>query len=58
MRLLITGAFGNISKAVIEEAYKRHHEITVFDAEKFQFSILLSKRLLCALFAFHAVNQP
>ncbi|MCW4009583.1 MAG: NAD(P)-dependent oxidoreductase [Candidatus Bathyarchaeota archaeon] len=31
MKLLITGAFGNIGKAVIEEAYTRCHEITVFE---------------------------
>ena len=31
MKLLITGAFGNIGKAVIEEAYSRNHEITVFE---------------------------
>jgi len=45
MRILITGAFGNVGKAVIEEAYKRAHEIIVFeidnkktrkDAHKFQ----------------------
>jgi FlaA1/EpsC-like NDP-sugar epimerase len=30
---LITGAFGNIGKAVIEEAYKRHYEIIVFEVE-------------------------
>jgi nucleoside-diphosphate-sugar epimerase len=33
MRILITGAFGNIGKAVIEEAGKRHHEIIVFEIE-------------------------
>ncbi|MCW4029231.1 MAG: NAD(P)-dependent oxidoreductase [Candidatus Bathyarchaeota archaeon] len=33
MRILITGAFGNIGQAVIEEAYKRHHEITVFEVD-------------------------
>jgi nucleoside-diphosphate-sugar epimerase len=33
MKILITGAFGNIGKTVIEEAYKRHHEITVFEIE-------------------------
>lgn len=31
MKVLITGAFGNIGKAVLEEAYKRHHEIIVFE---------------------------
>ena len=31
MKILITGAFGNIGKAVIEEAHKRHHEIIVFE---------------------------
>jgi nucleoside-diphosphate-sugar epimerase len=30
---LITGAFGNIGKVVIEEAYKRGHEIIVFEIE-------------------------
>jgi len=33
MRILITGAFGNIGKAVIEEAHKRNHEIIVFEIE-------------------------
>jgi nucleoside-diphosphate-sugar epimerase len=33
LKLLITGAFGNIGKAVIEEAYKRHHEIVVFEVD-------------------------
>jgi nucleoside-diphosphate-sugar epimerase len=33
MRILITGAFGNIGQAVIEEAYKRHHEIIVFEVD-------------------------
>ena len=31
MKILITGAFGNIGKAVIEEANNRQHEITVFE---------------------------
>jgi nucleoside-diphosphate-sugar epimerase len=31
--LLITGAFGNIGKAVIEEAHKRRHEIIVFEID-------------------------
>lgn len=31
MKILITGAFGNIGKAVIEEAYKKRHEIIVFE---------------------------
>jgi len=31
MKLLITGAFGNIGKAVIEEAYRRGHQISVFE---------------------------
>lgn len=31
MKILITGAFGNIGKAVIEEACKRQHEIVVFE---------------------------
>ncbi|MFW9924446.1 MAG: NAD-dependent epimerase/dehydratase family protein [Candidatus Thorarchaeota archaeon] len=33
MKILITGAFGNIGKAVIEEAYKKGHEVTVFEIE-------------------------
>ena len=33
MKILITGAFGYIGKAVIEESYKRRHEITVFEIE-------------------------
>ena len=33
MKILITGAFGNIGKAVIEEAKKRHHEIIVFEID-------------------------
>ena len=33
MKILITGAFGNIGKAVIEEAHKRNHEIVVFEIE-------------------------
>jgi putative NADH-flavin reductase len=33
MKILITGAFGNVGKAVIEEAYKRAHEITVFEVD-------------------------
>ena len=33
MKILITGAFGSIGKAVIEEAHKRNHEITVFEIE-------------------------
>jgi len=33
MRILITGAFGNVGKAVIEEAYKRHHDIVVFEVD-------------------------
>jgi nucleoside-diphosphate-sugar epimerase len=33
MRILITGAFGNIGKAIIEEAGKRHHEVIVFEIE-------------------------
>lgn len=32
-KILITGAFGNIGKAVIEEAFKRQHEITVFEID-------------------------
>ena len=31
MKILITGAFGNIGKAVIEESRKRGHEILVFE---------------------------
>ena len=33
MKMLITGAFGNIGKAVIEEAHKRNHKIIVFEIE-------------------------
>ncbi|MFX1521664.1 MAG: NAD-dependent epimerase/dehydratase family protein [Promethearchaeota archaeon] len=33
MNVLITGAFGNIGSAVIKEAYKRNHEITVFEID-------------------------
>jgi nucleoside-diphosphate-sugar epimerase len=33
VKVLITGAFGNIGKAVIEEARKRHHEVVVFEIE-------------------------
>lgn len=33
MRILITGAFGNIGKAVMEEANKKHHEIIVFEVD-------------------------
>lgn len=31
MKILITGAFGNIGKAVIEESYNRGHEVLVFE---------------------------
>ena len=33
MKILVTGAFGNIGKAVIEEAYVHGHEITVFEID-------------------------
>lgn len=33
MKILITGAFGNIGKAVIEEADKRRHEVVVFEID-------------------------
>ena len=33
MKILVTGAFGNIGKAVIEEAYKKNHEIIVFEVD-------------------------
>jgi nucleoside-diphosphate-sugar epimerase len=33
MKLLITGAFGNVGKAVIEEAFSRTHEIIVFEVD-------------------------
>jgi nucleoside-diphosphate-sugar epimerase len=33
MKILITGSFGNIGKAVIEEARKRHHEAIVFEID-------------------------
>jgi NAD(P)-dependent dehydrogenase (short-subunit alcohol dehydrogenase family) len=32
-KILITGAFGNIGKAVISEAHRRHHKITVFEID-------------------------
>ena len=33
MRILVTGAFGNIGKAVIEESNKRGHKVTVFEVD-------------------------
>ena len=33
MNLLITGAFGNVGKAVLEEAYGRSHDVIVFEVE-------------------------
>jgi UDP-glucose 4-epimerase len=33
MKILITGAFGNIGKEVIEEANRKHHEIIVFEVD-------------------------
>ena len=33
MKVLITGAFGNIGKSVIDEALTRNHEVTVFEIE-------------------------
>jgi UDP-glucose 4-epimerase len=33
MKILISGAFGNIGKAVIDESYTRGHEIIVFEIE-------------------------
>ena len=33
MRILVTGAFGNIGKAVIKESYDRGHKVTVFEVE-------------------------
>jgi nucleoside-diphosphate-sugar epimerase len=33
MKILITGAFGNVGKAVIEESYKRGHKIIVFEID-------------------------
>jgi nucleoside-diphosphate-sugar epimerase len=33
MKIFFTGAFGNIGKAVIEESYKRGHEIIVFEID-------------------------
>ena len=33
MKILITGAFGNVGKATIEESYKRGHEILVFEID-------------------------
>jgi len=31
MNILVTGAYGNIGKAVLEEILKRNHTITVFE---------------------------
>ena len=31
MNILVTGAYGNIGKAVLEEILKRNHNITVFE---------------------------
>jgi dTDP-4-dehydrorhamnose reductase len=31
MKILVTGAYGNIGKAVLDEILKRNHEITVFE---------------------------
>jgi nucleoside-diphosphate-sugar epimerase len=36
MKILITGAFGNVGKAVIEEVYNRGHKIIVFEIENKQ----------------------
>ena len=33
MKLLITGAFGNVGKAIIEEADARNHDIVVFEID-------------------------
>ncbi|NLE05120.1 MAG: NAD(P)-dependent oxidoreductase [Crenarchaeota archaeon] len=33
MQILITGAFGNIGKTVIEEANRRNHEVIVFEVD-------------------------
>lgn len=33
MKILITGAFGNIGKTIIEEANRRHHEVIVFEVD-------------------------
>jgi nucleoside-diphosphate-sugar epimerase len=33
MKILITGAFGNVGKATIEESCKRGHEIIVFEVD-------------------------
>lgn len=33
MKILITGAFGNIGKAVLEKAHTRNHEIIVFEVD-------------------------
>ncbi len=33
MRILITGAFGNVGKTVLEEASRRAHEVIVFEVE-------------------------
>jgi len=33
MKLLITGAFGNVGPSVLDEAFKRGHDVTVFDVK-------------------------
>jgi nucleoside-diphosphate-sugar epimerase len=33
VKMLVTGAFGNVGKTVIEEAYRRGHEVTVFEVD-------------------------
>ena len=33
MKLLITGAFGNVGQIIINEAFSRGHEITVFEVK-------------------------
>ena len=33
MRILITGAFGNVGKALIHEAWKRNHKVVVFELD-------------------------
>lgn len=41
MKLLITGAFGNIGKTVLEEAYTRNHNIIVYEVDNKKIEELL-----------------
>ena len=46
MKLLVTGAFGNVGQIIINEAFSRGHEITVFEVE--------NKKTLKAAKKFHS----